>query len=133
MTVSPYTGGQQNFSSFTKFTRFDEKNFKRRMKPVIKASEIGRADVLSALIDGGAGIDSSVLSLAQVHNHEKAVIFLEQALHAQAMYSLQNVLRDFTYFISVFRASAIGAAKAGNSSAIEALAMAGGDLNIVDK
>ncbi len=35
--------------------------------------------------------------------------------------------------ISVFRASAIGAAKAGNSSAIEALAVDGGDLNIVDK
>lgn len=63
----------------------------------MKASEIGRADVLSALIDGGAGIDSSLLSLAQIHNHENAVIFLEQALHAQAMYSLQNVLRAFTY------------------------------------
>ena len=35
--------------------------------------------------------------------------------------------------IYVFRASAIGAAKTGNSDAIEALAVTGGDLNIVDK
>jgi hypothetical protein len=62
--------------------------------PVLKATGLGRIDLISAFLDGGASIDSSLPSYARSCGHDNAAAFIEQLLREMAMYVLLLSLRD---------------------------------------
>ncbi len=100
---------------------------------MLKAVQMGCVDRISALLHGGASIDSSLLPYARQHNQEKVVEFLEQSLEALSLYGLLKVRAPRFLLRVLFRASVVGAAKAGDADAVAVIAKEAADVNRVDR